>query len=123
MPLSGRKLFELLKRGLTSVRSLNDTQRIIIRNELGEARGLINLLMKHRNGQSWSKEERKVLLQELRNLSHLSPYLIPLLMPGGIFMLPLVAYWIDRRRNQRNNDHRNNGTDKQNPEEQTTSTS
>jgi hypothetical protein len=27
----------------------------------------------------------------------------PILMPGGIFMLPLIAYWLDHRHNQRKN--------------------
>jgi len=37
----------------------------------------------------------------LRALSNLSPYLIPILMPGGVLMLPLLAWWIDRRRKAR----------------------
>lgn len=72
-----------------------------IRNELSQARGFIPILMKRRNGEQWSKEERAILLRDLRTLSSLSPYLIPLLMPGGILMLPLLAWWLDSRRKER----------------------
>ena len=74
---------------------------MLIRNELSQASGLIPILMKHRNGERWSKEERAMLLRDLRALSNLSPYLIPLLMPGGIFMFPLLAWWLDNRRKER----------------------
>jgi hypothetical protein len=100
---AGKKCIALLRRGRLSVRSLNEIHYIYIRTELNQARGLIPLLMKHRNGGQWSVEERATLLRDLRALSGLSPYLIPLLMPGGIFMLPLVAYWMDRRRKIRKN--------------------
>jgi uncharacterized Tic20 family protein len=43
------------------------------------------------------------LLHDLRAMSHLSPYLIPLLMPGGVFLLPLVAWWMDLRHKKRKN--------------------
>lgn len=72
-----------------------------IRNELSQARGLIPILMKHRNGEQWSKEDREILLRDLRALSNLSPYLISLLLPGGILMFPLLSWWIDIRRNGR----------------------
>lgn len=74
-----------------------------IRKELAHARGLIPILMKRRNGGQWSMEERTILLRDLRALSNLSPYLVPLLMPGGILMLPLFAWWMDRRRKGREN--------------------
>lgn len=80
---------------------MQDTHRLYIRNELFQAHGLIPLLMKHRNGEKWTPEERAKLLHDLRALSNLSPYLIPILMPGGIFMLPLVAWWLDHRRKKR----------------------
>jgi len=76
---------------------MQETQRLYIYNELSQVRGLIQILMKHRNGEQWSKEERELLLRDLRALSHLSPYLILILMPGGILVLPLLAWWIDRR--------------------------
>ncbi|MFA6971282.1 MAG: hypothetical protein WC208_07780 [Gallionella sp.] len=97
----GKKYAAKLQRGWSSVRSINESQALHIRNELSQVRGLIPLLMKHRNGGQWTEDERATLLRDLRALRHLSPYLIPILMPGGVFMLPLIAYWLDRRNNQR----------------------
>ncbi|MDO9052470.1 MAG: hypothetical protein Q7U37_00840 [Gallionella sp.] len=100
MAANSRKFLTLLQRCRDSL-LMNESHRLHIRNELNQARGLIPLLMKHRNGEQWSSDERATLLRDLRALSNLSPYLIPLLMPGGIFMLPLVAYWMDRRHKER----------------------
>ena len=80
---------------------MQETQRLYIHNELSHARGLIPILMKHRNGGKWSWNERKLLLRDLRAVSNLSPYLIPILMPGGVLLLPLLAWWLDRRRKGR----------------------
>ena len=80
---------------------MNENNRKYIRNELSHARGLIPILMKRRNGEQWSREERALLLRDLRALSNLSPYLIPLLMPGGVLMLPLLAWWMDNRNKKR----------------------
>ncbi len=105
----GRRYVVQLQRGWSNVRSINENQTRVIRSELNQVRGLIPLLMKHRNGGQWSEDERATLLRDLRALRHLSPYLIPILMPGGVFMLPLVAYWVDRRSNVRKD------TDEQEP--------
>ncbi len=83
------------------MRSMHQTQRLYIHNELSHARGPLPILMKRRNGGQWSEEERELLLRDLRAVSNLSPYLIPILMPGGVLMLPLFAWWLDRRRNGR----------------------
>ncbi len=99
--LPRRKTVSPLQRGWASVRSMQETQRLYIYNELSHARGLLPILMKRRNGGQWSKEERELLLRDLRALSNLSPYLIPILMPGGVLMLPLFAWWLDRRRKGR----------------------
>jgi hypothetical protein len=98
-----RKIFSPLRRGVLAVRAMEETQRLHIRREFYQARGVIPLLMKRHNGEKWSAEERARLLRDLRALSHLSPYLIPLLMPGGVFLLPLVAWWMDRRHKKRKN--------------------
>ena len=99
--LPGRKIIAPLQRGWTNVRTMQESHRVYIRNELAQARGSIPILMKRRNGENWNAEERTILLRDLRTLSNLSPYLIPLLMPGGILMLPLVAWWMDHRRKKR----------------------
>ena len=66
-----RKVFSPLQHGLLSVRAMEETQRLHIRQELYRARGGIPLLMKRRNGEKWSTEERTTLLRDLRALSHL----------------------------------------------------
>lgn len=95
-----------MQRSWGNMRAMNERQIRQIRVELGQSRGLIPLLMKRRNGGKWSREERAMLLRDLRALSNLSPYLIPILLPGGIFLLPLLAYWMDRRRNTRKADQK-----------------
>ncbi len=89
----------MVRRCRSSLNAEDHRQRI--RNELRQVSGLLPLLMKRRNGKKWSSAERALLLRDLRTLSRLSPYLIPILLPGGIFMLPLVACWMDKRRNNR----------------------
>jgi hypothetical protein len=101
--LPNRKTISPLQQKWASVRSLHETQRLYIRNELSQVRGLIPILMKRRNGGQWTEEERTLLYRDLRALSNLSPYLVPLIMPGGILMLPLLAWWLDSRRKGRDN--------------------
>ena len=72
-------------------------ERQRIRAEFG-AQGLMPLLMKARNGAGWTKDERIQLWHHLREIASLSPYLIALLAPGSMVLLPVVAWWLDRRR-------------------------
>jgi hypothetical protein len=67
-------------------------------------RGLMPLLMKHRNGGLWTPEEKNELLHQMRILSRVSPYLLFLLLPGSALLLPAYAWWLDRRRNAREPD-------------------
>ena len=64
-------------------------------------RGLMPLLMKNRNGDKWTEDERSELLNQLRVLSRVSPYLLFLLLPGSALLLPVYAWWLDRRRKPR----------------------
>ena len=66
-----------------------------------QMRGLMPLLMKHRNGGTWTSDEKAELLQQLRILSRISPYLLFLLLPGSALLLPVYAWWLDRRRKAR----------------------
>ena len=68
-----------------------------IRAEFG-AQGLMPLLMKARNGAGWTRDERIQLWHHLRQITSLSPYLIVLLTPGSMVLLPVIAWWLDRRR-------------------------
>lgn len=69
--------------------------------DLVRMRGLMPLLMKHRNGGAWTAEEKAELLRQLRILSRVSPYLLFLLLPGSALLLPIYAWWLDRRRKNR----------------------
>ena len=66
--------------------------------DLLRVRGLMPLLMKHRNGGTWTRDEKAELLAQLRLLSRLSPYLLFLLLPGSALLLPMYAWWLDHRR-------------------------
>lgn len=76
-----------------------EAQRILA--ELLATRGIMPLLMKARNGEGWTIAEKEELLGHLRRMAHLSPYLISLLLPGSVLLLPIYAWWLDRRRLKR----------------------
>src|SRR3990172_2955473 len=64
-PPSSKALSPIMRRW-TSLRSMQENQRLYILGEFAKVRGLM-----------------------------------PLLMPGGILVLPLLAWWLDRRRQNR----------------------
>ncbi len=70
--------------------------------DLLRVRGLLPLLMKNRNGEIWTPQEKLELLAQLRIVSRISPYLLFLLLPGSALLLPVYAWWLDRRRKARN---------------------
>lgn len=95
------KLGELGKstsRAFRSIRDLSGRERQRLLQELSQVRGLMPLIMKPRNKQQWSREDKVQLAIHLKRLSTLSPYLAVLLMPGGLLVLPALAWWLDRRR-------------------------
>ena len=55
--------------------------------------------MKRRNGKEWTRAEQTEIVSGLRRLAGLSPYLVTLALPGSVLLLPLLAWWLDRRRN------------------------
>jgi uncharacterized Tic20 family protein len=59
------------------------------------------LLMKPRNGTHWTRGERAELVGQVKAIAHLSPYLVVMVLPGSFVILPLLAWWLDRRRHQR----------------------
>jgi hypothetical protein len=59
------------------------------------------VLMKQRNGENWTSEERQRLHARMRRLARLSPALVLLLLPGSVLLLPAYAWWLDRRRKRR----------------------
>ena len=73
-------------------------EREQMRAAIASIKGLMPVLMKPRNGQSWTAEDRKQILTKFRRLSAVSPYLLVVPLPGLPFWLPLFAWWVDRRR-------------------------
>ncbi|MCC7487372.1 MAG: hypothetical protein IT529_20560 [Burkholderiales bacterium] len=82
------------------VRELTMREKQALTAEILQVRGLMPLLMKPRNKQRWTEEDKAELAVHVRRLSRLSPYLVVLVMPGGFFVLPVLAWWLDRRRNR-----------------------
>lgn len=76
-------------------------ERTFVLQEVLKVKGLMPLLMKQRNGDRWTSEERRQLLDNMRALTRLSPYLITMAVPGSLLILPLLAWWLDRRRGRR----------------------
>ena len=68
---------------------------------LAEVEGLIHVLMKPRNGQPWTLEDRRFLKDELRTLARWTPALVLFLLPGTFALLPAYAWLLDRRRGLR----------------------
>src|SRR5688572_16694640 len=83
-----------------SVRDLTEREKKYLLSEILQVRGLMPLLMKPRNKQRWTLEDRAELRIHLRRISGISPYLIVLALPGSFLMLPALAWWLDRRRNR-----------------------
>ena len=69
--------------------------------EMSQVRGLMPLLMKPRNKMRWTREDKQELKQHLQRLSRMSPYIAVIVLPGGLAMLPALAWWLDRRRVRR----------------------
>lgn len=76
-------------------------ERQQITAELVKIKGFMPLLMKRRNGSRWTVDERHQLIEQMHALGHLSPYLVVLALPGSFLALPLLAWWLDRRRLRR----------------------
>lgn len=59
--------------------------------------------MRQRNGIGWTNKERKELRQQLEALAHISPYVAVMILPGSFAVIPILAWWLDRRRGRRLN--------------------
>lgn len=98
MPPSLRFIHHHARRTYRSVINLTQRERQNLLQELQQSRGLMPMLMKQRNGRRWTAEERRELRAHFDRLSRLSPYLVLVVMPGGLLILPVFAWWLDRRR-------------------------
>ncbi|MEW6740968.1 MAG: hypothetical protein ACOYU2_08885 [Nitrospirota bacterium] len=84
------------------IKRLIASNREFILNEVIEVKGLMQLLMKHRNtGQEWTKEEKKKIKVHLKNISKVVPAVVIFLIPGGSLLLPFLAEVLDRRKEGR----------------------
>ena len=81
--------------------ALAEREKKYLVSEMVKTKGLMQVLMKRRNKQQWSREDKDEIHAHLVRLSKLSPYLVVLVMPGGFAMLPVLAWWLDRRRGKR----------------------
>ena len=77
---------------------LTEREKRYILAEFVQVKDLMPLLMKPRNRQRWTREDKAQLRLQMRRLTSISPYLVVLVMPGGFFVLPVLAWWLDRRR-------------------------
>lgn len=93
--ITGRRFSPVLVRRMLEAQQ---RERVLITAELVKIKGLMPLLMKRRNGGHWTVAERTELMQQMQAIAHLSPYLVVLVMPGSFVVLPVLAWWLDRRR-------------------------
>lgn len=78
-----------------------ERERRFMLAEVVKVSGLMPLLMKQRNNQKWSGQDKRELMLHLRRLRQVSPYIAVLVLPGGFAALPVLAWWLDRRRGRR----------------------
>ncbi|MBK5105299.1 MAG: hypothetical protein MUP61_03290 [Burkholderiales bacterium] len=81
-----------------SVMDMMDRERKYVLGEVVQITGLMPLLMKPRNRQKWTPDDKRQIIDHLRRLSMVSPYLAVMVMPGSFVVLPALAWWLDRRR-------------------------
>ena len=83
-------------------------KRLIILNkeailmEVLSVGGLMQMLMKGWNtDEKWTKEEKREIKMHLRNISKIIPSVVLFSLPGGSFLLPILAEALDRRKIRR----------------------
>ena len=70
--------------------------------EVLAVKGLMQILMKTRNtDEKWTREERTEIKRHLRNIAKIIPAVVIFVLPGGSFLLPVLAEVLDRRRVRR----------------------
>jgi hypothetical protein len=70
--------------------------------EVLSIQGLMQLLMKIRNtDEMWTKEEKKEIRRHLRNIAKIVPTVALFSLPGGSFLLSILAEALDRRKTRR----------------------
>jgi hypothetical protein len=98
-PIAFQDLFGMVARLL---RRLIQKNRAFLLSQVLDVKGLMQLLMKNRNtGEKWSPEELRQIRAHLRGISRMVPVILVFLLPGGAFLLPLLAEVLDRRKQTR----------------------
>lgn len=96
-----KKPVHLTRQSVRGLWELQNRERERLRAEMAGMRGLMQLLMKQRNGHRWTDTDRCEIRMHLRKLASLSPYMVLFVSPGGFLALPVLAWWLDRRRQKR----------------------
>jgi hypothetical protein len=96
-----KRLLFPVRQAAHSMWTLQNRERLRLRDEMSETQRLVPLLMKQRNGAKWTDEDKRELRHHLNHLVELAPYLLLFVAPGGFFVLPVLAWWLDRRRGKR----------------------
>ena len=86
---------------LNHIRGIVEREKKHLGDELARTQTLMPLLMKPRNGAKWTKDEKRELVDHLKRIGGMGRYVALLLLPGGLALLPLLAWWLDRRRERR----------------------
>jgi len=63
--------------------------------------GLMVLLMKQRNGLAWTRDDKVQLVGHLKRLAAVLPALAVFSLPGGTLLLPVLAWFLDRRKKKK----------------------
>jgi len=86
----------------------NYLKRLIVINkeailmEVLSISGLMKILMKTRNtDEKWTGEDKKEIKRHLKNIAKIVPAVAVFSLPGGSFLLPILAEVLDRRRTRR----------------------
>ncbi|MES2564013.1 MAG: hypothetical protein V4637_14970 [Pseudomonadota bacterium] len=95
-PVGGRAAY-----ALRTINAHIAREKAYLLEEMLQVKGLVPLLMKPRNGERWTAEDKALLKDHLKRVSRLSHYLAVLLLPGGLLLLPALSWWLDRRRGKR----------------------
>jgi hypothetical protein len=70
--------------------------------EVLSIKGLMQLVMKTRNtDEKWTRDEKKEIKRHLKNIAKLIPAVAIFSLPGGSFLLPVLAEALDRRKIRR----------------------
>jgi len=82
---------------------VQNRERVRLVSEFAQTKGLMPLLMKQRNGYRWTAEDKRMIRENIAALLHMGSYLILFAAPGGSIIMPILAWWLDRRRIKRQN--------------------